>query len=59
MEMAGKQFSPFMEMVVQPKSYSLCHNVLRLMEMAGKQFSPFMEMVLEMVQTKISGYIKS
>jgi hypothetical protein len=51
MEMAGKQFSPFMEMVVQPcltacatTSYGLCNCVLRFMEMASKQFSPFMEM---------------
>jgi hypothetical protein len=54
MEMAGKQFSPFMEMVVQPcltacatVSYELCNCVLRLMEMAGKQFSPFMETVVQ------------
>jgi hypothetical protein len=66
MEMASKQFSPFMEMVVQPRltacatpSYSLCNCVLRFMEMAGKQFFPFMEMVLEVVRAKISGYIKS
>ena len=66
MEMAGKQFSPFMEMVVQPcltacatALYKLCNPVLRLMEMAGKQFSPFMEMVLEVVRAKISGYTKS
>jgi len=53
MEMAGKQFSPFMEMVVphsfttvQPSltacvivSYKLCNCVLRLMEMVSKQFS--------------------
>jgi hypothetical protein len=54
MKMAGKQFSPFMEMVVQPcltacatMFYSLCNCVLRFMEMAGKQFSPFMEMVVQ------------
>src|SRR4028118_212361 len=54
MEMAGKQFSPFMEMVVQPcltacttASYSLSNCVLRFMEMAGKQFFPFMEMVVQ------------
>jgi len=54
MEMAGKQFSPFMEMVMQPcltdcatMSYELCNCVLRFMEMAGKQFSPFMEMVMQ------------
>ena len=54
MEMAGKQFSPFMEMVVQPcltshatTSYSLSNCVLRFMEMASKQFSPFMEMVVQ------------
>jgi hypothetical protein len=52
--MADKQFSPFMEMVVQlsltaraTQSYSLCNLVLQLMEMADKQFSPFMEMVVQ------------
>jgi hypothetical protein len=66
MEMAGKQFSPFMEMVVQlcltacaTMSYKLCNCVLRLMEMAGKQFSPFMETALKVVRAKISGYTKS
>jgi len=63
MEMAGKQLSPFMEMVVQPFltlvqscltacatwSYSLCNCVLRFMEMVSKQFSPFMEMVVHPV----------
>jgi len=54
MEMVGKQFSPFMEMVVQPcltasvtMSYGLCNCVLRFMEMVGKQFSLFMEMVVQ------------
>jgi hypothetical protein len=66
MEMADKQFSPFMEMVVQPcltacaaTSYDLCNCVLRFMEMVGTQFFPFMETVLEAVPAKISGYIKS
>jgi hypothetical protein len=74
MEMAGKQFFPFMETVVQlcltacathsltdyaTASYKLCNCVLRLMEMAGKQFFPFMETVLQVVRAKISGYIKS
>jgi hypothetical protein len=66
MGMAGKQFSPFMETVVQPclttcatASYNLCNCVLRFMEMVGKQFFPFMEMVLEVVRAKINGYIKS
>jgi hypothetical protein len=52
--MAGKQFSLFMEMVVQPcltncaiMSYRLCNCVLRFIEMAGKQSSPFMEMVVQ------------
>ncbi len=65
MEMADKQFFPFMEMVMQPcltacatVSYGLSNYVLRFMEMAGKQFFPFMEMVLEVVRAKISGYIK-
>jgi hypothetical protein len=54
MEMAGKLFFPFMEMVVQPRliasvtvSYSFCNCVLLFMEMVGKQFSPFMEMVVQ------------
>ena len=62
MEMASKEFSPFMEMVVQPcltacathsltasatVSYRLCNCVLRFMEVAGKEFSPFMEMVVQ------------
>jgi len=66
MEMVSKQFSPFMEMVVQPcltacatASYRIGNCVLRFMEMAGKQFFPFMETVLEVVRAKISGYIKS
>jgi hypothetical protein len=36
--MAGKQFSPFMEMVVQPMSYNLCNCVLRFMEMVVQPF---------------------
>jgi len=66
MEMVGKHFSPFMEMIVQPcltacptASYSLSNCVLRFVEMVGKHFSPFMEIVLEVVRAKISGYIKS
>jgi hypothetical protein len=66
MEMVSKQFSPFMEMVVQPcltacatASYRVCNCVLRFMEMVDKQFSPFMETVLEVVRAKISGYTKS
>jgi hypothetical protein len=66
MEMVGKQFFPFMEMVVQLRftacatmSYSLCNCVLRFMEMVSKQFFPFMEMVLEVLRAKINGYIKS
>jgi nitrate reductase NapE component len=54
MEMASKQFFPFIEMVMQPcltvcvtVSYGLCNCVLRFMEMAGKQFFPFMEMVMQ------------
>ena len=54
MEMAGKQFFPFMETVVQPcltacttASYDLCNCVLRFMEMVGKQFFPFMETVVQ------------
>ncbi len=52
MEMASKQFSSFMELLVQlcltlcaTVSYALCNCVLRLMEMVSKQSSPFMEMV--------------
>jgi hypothetical protein len=55
MEMAGKQFSPFMEQLVQLRltdcattSYSLCNCVLRIVEMAGKQFSPFMEQLVQL-----------
>jgi hypothetical protein len=62
MEMAGGQFSPFMEMVVPPSfttvqpsltacvivSYKLCNCVLRLMEMVSKQFSPFMELLVQL-----------
>ena len=58
MEMVGKQFSPFMEMIVQPcltacatMFYGLCNCVLRFMEMADKQFSPFMEMVVQLCLT--------
>ena len=54
MEMAGKQLSQFMELLVQPRltvcataSYSLCNRVLRLMEMAGKQLSQFMELLVQ------------
>jgi hypothetical protein len=68
MEMAGKQFSPFMEMVVQPfltayvtASYSLCNCVLRLVQLrltvygnGWQQFSPFMEMV---VQPCLTAYV--
>jgi len=65
MEMAGKQFSPFMEMVVPPSfttvqlcltacvivSYKLCNCILRPMEMVSKQFSPFMEQLVQLCLT--------
>jgi hypothetical protein len=43
MEMVGKQFSPFMGMIVQQclTAYATMSYKL-LMEMVGKQFSPFM-----------------
>ena len=54
MEMADKQFFPFMETVVQPcltacvtASYDLCNCVLQFIEMVGKQFFPFMETVMQ------------
>ena len=66
MEMAGKQFSPFIELLVQPcltscathsltdhatVSYRLCNCVLRLMGMVSKEFSPFIETVVQLCLT--------
>jgi hypothetical protein len=51
MEMVGKQFFPFMEMIVQLR--------LTVYGNGWQAVLAFMETVLEVVRAKISGYTKS